>query len=104
MFSEKLKKAIQLLGNEINWKIIELLADRGKVTWQELLDGSGAIHAKTLNFQLKELIGAGLVDRYEVGRTLDGNTGILSFDLSPWGKDIVRGLLAALNAKQNKKS
>ncbi|WP_148680831.1 ArsR family transcriptional regulator [Candidatus Nitrososphaera gargensis] len=101
MFPEKLKKAIQLLGDDVNWKIVELLADRGKVTWQELLDGSGAVHAKTLNFQLKELIGVGLVDRYEVGRSLEGNTGILSFDLSPWGKDIVRGLQSALNTKQN---
>lgn len=100
MFPAELKNAIQLLADDLNWKIVGLLAEKGKITWQELLDGSGAVHAKTLNSQLKELVIAGLVDRYEVGRTLDSSTGVLSFDLSPWGIAIARALETAADFKK----
>lgn len=80
------------MGDDENFKIIEILAEKGKITWQELLNESGATHAKTFNFQLKRLTTAGLVDKYEIGRTLDGSTGMLCFDLSPWGKHLSKAL------------
>lgn len=80
------------MADDVNFKIIQVLAEKGKITWQELLNESGATHAKTLNFQLRQIISIGLVDRYEIGRTLDGNAGDLYFDLSPWGKALTKAL------------
>ncbi|GEM_PF-4539018 len=92
MFPPRLKTAIQLIADNVNFKIIEVLAEKGKITWQVLLNESGATHAKTLNIQVKQLVSAGLVDRYEIGRTLEGNAGELYFDLSPWGKALAKAL------------
>lgn len=36
-----IKQAVQALDDDLSWKIIEQLADRGKSTWQDLLESVG---------------------------------------------------------------
>lgn len=47
-------------------------------------------------YQLKMLATVKLIDRYEVGRKLEGSTGIVSLDLSPIGRSLVDGLIRRL--------
>ena len=92
---DKIKQVVAVLNDELSWTVTEQLADNGKTTWQELLEASDRPKVTVFTAKLKLLIDTGLVDRYEVGRDLDGNTGVLSFDLSPFGRSVMNALLKA---------
>lgn len=94
-FPTVIKKAVNGLDNELRWKIMESIINHGDMSYSKLMNELKLDNKGILNFHLKNLSKSALIERYE---DLSSRTGDRSFySISDIGKDIVNGLLTALN-------
>lgn len=95
-----IKRAVQSLQHQYSWHIMESLIQNGAQTWQQLSRTLNNPNPNTLSFVLKELAKGALVDRYEQFGGPD--TEKVTFDVSPYGKAFVNGLLSSLEPSKPK--
>jgi DNA-binding HxlR family transcriptional regulator len=93
---EDVKTAVSALSHQIRWRIIELIQEHEKLSYTEMLQRL-AIHKGSLTHHLNRLMEAGMIDNYSE----DGFFGPFSsyYQLSPFGKDLLMGLLSSFQFK-----
>jgi DNA-binding MarR family transcriptional regulator len=97
-FPSVIKRAVSGLDNELRWKIIESIVNKGDMSYSRLMSELKLDNKGLLNFHLKNLSKSALIERYE---DLSNTSGDRSFyTISDIGKEIINGLLAGLNPQK----
>ena len=61
---EVVRSLIETLGNPTNRAIVLLLAEKGELSFKELLVIFGSMNVSTVNYHLKDLVSAGAVENH----------------------------------------
>ncbi|MDG6996910.1 MAG: helix-turn-helix transcriptional regulator [Nitrososphaerota archaeon] len=61
---EVVRSLIETLGNPTNRAIVLLLAEKGELSFKELLNIFGPMNVSTINYHLKSLISAGAIENH----------------------------------------
>jgi len=99
-FPSVIKKAVNGLDNDVRWKIIESIVNKGDMSYSRLMSELRVDNKGILNFHLKNLSKSALIERYE---DLSNRSGDRSFyTIGEIGKEIINGLMTALIPHKNK--
>ena len=88
-FPPEISRALDALGQENRRRIISLIFNKKKICFSDLKDGTN-LNTSTLNFHLKELMKASLINNYY---SKTENPGKYSYyELTDFGKDFCKAL------------
>jgi DNA-binding transcriptional ArsR family regulator len=90
---EEIKEMVSALDHDTRWRIIELIQDKQKLSYTELLQGL-SVRKGTLTHHLNRLMEAGIIDNF-AGDDFAGPYSSY-YELSRFGKDFIAGLLSSV--------
>ena len=97
-FPKELRRALKALGDDVNAKIVSILADE-EMHFSDLMAKLGTsqvpLMKEELISHLKELISAGLIDNFSRGGITDYETSY--YRLTEYGRDLIFGIYEAFH-------
>lgn len=93
---EEVKEAVSALSHRTRWRIVDSFLENDSLSYTELLLRL-KVRKGTLTHHLNRLMESGLIDNYS-GRDF-GDPFSSYYQLSPFGKDLVTGILSSVQFK-----
>jgi len=89
-FPPEIKRALDALGQEKRRKIISFIINKKKMSFSDLVEDTN-LNSSTLNFHLKKLMKASLINNY-YSKSVNPGRKYSYYKLSDFGKDFCKAL------------